>query len=119
MTFFNQYMVLTYLARGNFGKVYLCLNTADHRLYAVKVGELTLVVTIEFPLMPTLTNTPPCAKRLQAELLTEVTASMIHGCARSQCAKPCRPLHRRRPRSPARSRRPSRRPTRPRCCARR
>ena len=37
MTFFNQYMVLTYLARGNFGKVYLCLNTADHRLYAVKV----------------------------------------------------------------------------------
>jgi len=37
MTFFNQYMVLSYLARGNFGKVYLCLNTADHRLYAVKV----------------------------------------------------------------------------------
>ena len=37
MTFFNQYMVLAYLARGNFGKVYLCLNTADHRLYAVKV----------------------------------------------------------------------------------
>ena len=40
ITFFNQYMVLRYLARGNFGKVYLCLNTADHRLYAVKVGQL-------------------------------------------------------------------------------
>ena len=46
MTFFNQYMVLTYLARGAFGKVYLCLNTADHRLYAVKVWSAShLVVT--------------------------------------------------------------------------
>jgi len=42
MTFFNQYMVLSYLARGNFGKVYLCLNTADHRLYAVKVRTTCL-----------------------------------------------------------------------------
>ena len=38
-TFFNQYMVVRYLARGNFGKVYLCFNTEDHRLYAVKVGR--------------------------------------------------------------------------------
>ncbi len=44
MTFFNQYMVLTYLARGNFGKVYLCLNTADHRLYAVKVGSVVHII---------------------------------------------------------------------------
>ena len=42
-TFFNQYMVVRYLARGNFGKVYLCFNTEDHRLYAVKVRLLLVV----------------------------------------------------------------------------
>ena len=36
-TFFNQYMVITYLARGAYGKVYLCFNMVDHCLYAVKV----------------------------------------------------------------------------------
>ena len=41
LTFFNQYMVITYLARGNFGKVYLCFDTEDHKLYAVKVIAVT------------------------------------------------------------------------------
>ncbi len=36
-TTINQYVVVKTLGRGAFGKVKLCLNTLDGRLYAVKV----------------------------------------------------------------------------------
>jgi len=36
--FVNQYLVVKYLGRGACGKVFLCLNTRDLRLCAMKVG---------------------------------------------------------------------------------
>ncbi|GFH31081.1 uncharacterized protein HaLaN_30049, partial [Haematococcus lacustris] len=38
--FVNQYLVVKYLGRGACGKVFLCLNTNDLRLYAMKLGHL-------------------------------------------------------------------------------
>ena len=35
--FVNQYLVIKFLGRGACGKVFLCLNTHDLRLYAMKV----------------------------------------------------------------------------------
>ncbi len=35
--FVNQYLVVKFLGRGACGKVFLCLNTLDLRLYAIKV----------------------------------------------------------------------------------
>lgn len=35
--FVNQYLVVKFLGRGACGKVFLCLNTYDLRLYAMKV----------------------------------------------------------------------------------
>ena len=35
--FVNQYLVVKFLGRGACGKVFLCLNTHDLRLYAMKV----------------------------------------------------------------------------------
>jgi hypothetical protein len=36
-TCINQYVVVKTLGRGSYGKVKLCLNTLDGRLYAIKV----------------------------------------------------------------------------------
>jgi len=36
-TFVNQYMVVQYLGRGTSGRVFLCLDVVEHRLYAVKI----------------------------------------------------------------------------------
>lgn len=33
----NQYLVVKFLGKGSSGKVFLCLNTQDMKLYAVKV----------------------------------------------------------------------------------
>jgi hypothetical protein len=38
--FVNQYLVVKFLGRGACGKVFLCLNTQDLRLYAMKVCGL-------------------------------------------------------------------------------
>lgn len=35
--FVNQYLVVKYLGRGACGKVFLCLNVEDWKLYAMKV----------------------------------------------------------------------------------
>ena len=35
--FVNQYLVVKYVGRGACGKVFLCLNVQDSRLYAMKV----------------------------------------------------------------------------------
>ena len=35
--FVNQYLVVKFLGRGACGKVFLCLNTCDLRMYAMKV----------------------------------------------------------------------------------
>ena len=40
--FVNQYLVVKFLGRGACGKVFLCLNTHDLRLYAMKVRGLWL-----------------------------------------------------------------------------
>ena len=37
-TFVNQYVVIKYLGRGACGRVFLCMDMNDNRLYAVKVG---------------------------------------------------------------------------------
>lgn len=37
-TFVNQYLVIKYLGRGSCGRVFLCMNTEDRQLYAIKVG---------------------------------------------------------------------------------
>ena len=37
-TFVNQYVVIKYLGRGACGRVFLCMDMTDNRLYAVKVG---------------------------------------------------------------------------------
>ena len=39
-TCINQYVVIKALGRGSFGKVKLCLNTFDGRMYAVKVSTV-------------------------------------------------------------------------------
>lgn len=39
-TFVNQYVVIKYLGRGACGRVFLCMDMNDNRLYAVKVGNL-------------------------------------------------------------------------------
>ena len=39
VTFVNQYVVIKYLGKGANGRVFLCLDMADSRLYAVKVGH--------------------------------------------------------------------------------
>ena len=39
--FVNQYLVVKFLGRGACGKVFLCLNTHDLRLYAMKVRTHT------------------------------------------------------------------------------
>ena len=36
-TFVNQYVVIKYLGRGACGRVFLCMDMEDNRLYAVKV----------------------------------------------------------------------------------
>ncbi|GAX78183.1 hypothetical protein CEUSTIGMA_g5625.t1 [Chlamydomonas eustigma] len=43
-TFLNQYVVVKTLGRGNFGKVKLCLNMLDERLYAVKMINKAFVL---------------------------------------------------------------------------
>lgn len=40
VTFVNQYVVIKYLGKGANGRVFLCLDMCDNRLYAVKVGLL-------------------------------------------------------------------------------
>lgn len=37
VTFVNQYVVIKYLGKGANGRVFLCLDMCDNRLYAVKV----------------------------------------------------------------------------------
>ena len=39
-TFVNQYVVIKYLGRGACGRVFLCMDMTDNRLYAVKVRHL-------------------------------------------------------------------------------
>ena len=39
-TFVNQYVVIKYLGRGACGRVFLCMDMTDNRLYAVKVRQL-------------------------------------------------------------------------------
>ena len=39
VTFVNQYVVIKYLGKGANGRVFLCLDMCDNRLYAVKVGH--------------------------------------------------------------------------------
>lgn len=39
VTFVNQYVVIKYLGKGANGRVFLCLDMCDNRLYAVKVEE--------------------------------------------------------------------------------
>ena len=39
-TFVNQYVVIKYLGRGACGRVFLCMDMTDNRLYAVKVRLL-------------------------------------------------------------------------------
>lgn len=41
--FVNQYLIVSFLGRGACGKVFLCLNTYDLRLYAMKVGHQVLI----------------------------------------------------------------------------
>lgn len=38
-TFVNQYVVIKYLGRGACGRVFLCMDMYDNRLYAVKVSR--------------------------------------------------------------------------------
>ena len=38
-TFVNQYVVIKYLGRGACGRVFLCMDMGDNRLYAVKVRQ--------------------------------------------------------------------------------
>ncbi len=42
VTFVNQYVVIKYLGKGANGRVFLCLDMCDNRLYAVKVRLLSL-----------------------------------------------------------------------------
>ena len=44
-TFVNQYVVIKYLGRGACGRVFLCMDMNDNRLYAVKVSA-TLALTL-------------------------------------------------------------------------
>lgn len=44
--FVNQYLVVKFLGRGACGKVFLCLNTHDLRLYAMKVRRLCVLATM-------------------------------------------------------------------------
>lgn len=41
VTFVNQYVVIKYLGKGANGRVFLCLDMCDNRLYAVKVKSLS------------------------------------------------------------------------------
>lgn len=45
VTFVNQYVVIKYLGKGANGRVFLCLDMCDNRLYAVKVTSLLKRVT--------------------------------------------------------------------------
>ena len=45
MTFVNQYVVIKYLGKGANGRVFLCLDMCDTRLYAVKARPLTLTLS--------------------------------------------------------------------------
>ncbi len=42
VTFVNQYVVIKYLGKGANGRVFLCLDMCDNRLYAVKVSPPAL-----------------------------------------------------------------------------
>jgi [calcium/calmodulin-dependent protein kinase] kinase len=44
--FVNQYLVVKFLGRGACGKVFLCLNTHDLRLYAMKVRRRLMLGTL-------------------------------------------------------------------------
>ena len=41
-TFVNQYVVIKYLGRGACGRVFLCMDMTDNRLYAVKARGLPM-----------------------------------------------------------------------------
>ena len=45
VTFVNQYVVIKYLGKGANGRVFLCLDMCDNRLYAVKVGPIHLLTS--------------------------------------------------------------------------
>ena len=42
-TFLNDYVVVDTLGRGSHGKVKLCLNVIDNKLYAIKIVETTVI----------------------------------------------------------------------------
>ena len=46
-TFVNQYVVIKYLGRGACGRVFLCMDMNDNRLYAVKVKLCRIVSQAE------------------------------------------------------------------------
>ena len=46
VTFVNQYVVIKYLGKGANGRVFLCLDMCDNRLYAVKVPTPNLTINI-------------------------------------------------------------------------
>ena len=48
-TFVNQYVVIKYLGRGACGRVFLCMDMTDNRLYAVKVMCSGCLVTACVP----------------------------------------------------------------------
>ena len=47
VTFVNQYVVIKYLGKGANGRVFLCLDMCDNRLYAVKVTPSSFKETME------------------------------------------------------------------------
>ena len=57
VTFVNQYVVIKYLGKGANGRVFLCLDMCDNRLYAVKVGKSH---DLSFPQMLFMHHTAQC-----------------------------------------------------------
>ena len=57
-TFVNQYVVIKYLGRGACGRVFLCMDMGDNRLYAVKVT--TILYHPSSSTMPVLTVACSC-----------------------------------------------------------
>ena len=51
-TFVNQYVVIKYLGRGACGRVFLCMDMNDNRLYAVKVSHLIALRSTRNDAMP-------------------------------------------------------------------
>ena len=90
VTFVNQYVVIKYLGKGANGRVFLCLDMADTRLYAVKVPPATIAIRVSWLYSRTRNPIPQTLMMLAGYCLTCLVGSRALGrSVRTLCSTYC------------------------------